>query len=230
MLKAVRFNSLRNAETLAFVSNILDVVKAQNFAFLATVTTDLENAFEAMSSAFKKEMGSMMTTDLKELDKKRDTAIQGILAVSKAYTMHFDENKRKAAEAIVRSIQKYSKNVATLGYQEETSTIRNIINDWGATPTLTAAITLLGISDWKAELKATNDEFDAVYVGRSQSDAQKSMQAPVSDLRKPLETQYQTLANHITAYNITTPSEALTTMTAEVNALVEKYNLAVARR
>ena len=60
--------------------------------------------------------------------------------------------------------------------------------------------------------------------------AQKSLQASVSELRKPVEEAYQTVANHLMANLVVNPSEDLTATVAEVNVLVDKYNLTVQRR
>jgi hypothetical protein len=230
MLKNSRLAVYRNSEVLAFASNVLDVLTARNLAYLSTVQAALQTAHDDMSTAFKKESGSIITEDLKALDKRRDDAIRGIILVARGYEYHFDEATRKAAVAVLRSIRKYSKNVATLSYQAETSTIKNIIADWTNNADLTAAVTLLGLTAWQTELETANNAFDQTYVSRSQSDAQKSLQAPVSELRKPVEDAYQTVGNHLTANLVINPSQDLTETVAEVNALVDKYNLAVARR
>lgn len=230
MLKIARLDRYRNAEVLAFASNVLDVLTARNLPYLVDVQAALQTAQDNMSAAFKKESGSIITEDLKELDKRRDDAIRGLVLVARGYEYHFDTTTQKAAVAILRSIRKYAKNVANLSYQEETSTIKNIISDWTTNADLTAAVTLLGLTAWQSELEAANNSFDATYVSRSQSDAQKSMQAPVSELRKPVEAAYQTVGNHLTANLVINPSQDLTETVAEVNALVDKYNLVVARR
>lgn len=230
MLKSPRLQNYRNAEVLAFASNVLAVLNVQNLEYLADVQAALQMAHDDMSAAFKKEVGSLITGDLKELDKRRDDAIRGLILVVRGYEYHFEEEYRKAAVVLLRSIRKYAKNVATLSYQEETSTIKNIVSDWLKEEDLTIAVNLLGLTAWQTELSKANDDFDATYVSRSQSDAQKSMQAPVSELRKSVEEAYQTVSDHLTANLIINPSSDLTETVAEVNALVDKYNLVVARR
>jgi hypothetical protein len=230
MLKGARFDRYRNAEVLAFASNVLDVLTARNLAYLAAVQTDLQKAHDNLSAAFKKESGNLITGDLKDLDKERDDAIRGITLIARGFEYHYEEDKRKAAAAILRNIRKYSKNVATLSYQEETSAIKNIVTDWTDNTDLKDAVTLLGLTAWQSELESSNKKFDETYVSRSQVDAQKSLQAPVSELRKPLEEAYQTVANHLTANLVVNPSTDLTETVAEVNALIDKYNLTVQRR
>lgn len=230
MLKSSRLAVYRNAEVLAFASNVLDVLKARNLAYLSTVQAALQTAHEEMSAAYKKEVGNLMTDDLKALDKRRDDAIRGITRVAEGFEYYFEEDQRKAAELILRNIRKYSKNVATLSYQEETSAIKNIASDWTNNADLKAAVMLLGLTAWQTELESANNKFDETYVSRSQVDAQKSLQASVSELRKPVEEAYQTVANHLTANLVVNPSEDLTATVAEVNALIDKYNLAVQRR
>ena len=230
MLKTARLSVYRNAEILAFASNILDVLTARNLTYLSTVQATLQTAHDDLSAAFKKETGSTITGDLKVLDKQRDDAIRGIILVARGFEYHYEEATEKAAVLVLRSIRKYAKNVAALSYQEETSTIKNIISDWTDDADLTAAVTLLGLSPWQTALETANNTFDATYVSRSQADAQKSLKASVSELRAPVEEAYQTVGNHLNANLIVNPSTDLTETVAEVNALIDKYNLAVNRR
>lgn len=230
MLNTIKFNLIRNAEVLAFVSNILDVIKGQNIEVLAGVTADLQTAHDNMSAAFKKENNVDMTSSLKDLDTQRDEAIQGIILVLRGYQKHFDKTKRDAADALLRSIRKYSKNVAALSYQEETATIKNIIADWKDNTDLNDGLSLLNLTDWQLELENTNSDFDNLYVGRSQADAQISLKASVSELRPTVEDSYRTVSKHIDANAILNPSEQLTTLIAEMNTLIDKYNTAVERR
>jgi|AntRauTorckE5430_2_1112549.scaffolds.fasta_scaffold11216_2 hypothetical protein len=230
MLKTARLSVYRNAEILAFASNVLDVLTARNLAYLAAVQADLQVAHDAMSDAFKKESGSIITGDLKDLDKRRDDAIRGTVLVARGFEYHYDVPTQKAAVLVLRNIRKYAKNVATLSYQEETSAIKNIVAEWSSNADLTAAVTLLGLTAWQTELETANTAFDATFVSRSQSDAQKSLQAPVSELRKPVEDAFQTVGNHLTANLVVNPSQDLTGTVAEVNTLVDTYNLAVNRR
>lgn len=230
MLKSARFERYRNAEVLAFVSNVLGVLADRNLAYLSTVQADLQTAHDNLSAAFKKETGSTMTGDLKALDKRRDDAIRGIILVVRGFEYHFEEAKQKAATAVLRSIRKYAKNVATLNYQEETVTIKNIIADWANDADLTAAVTLLGLNTWQTELETANSAFDATYLDRTQAEAQKSLTASVSELRPSVEAAYQIVSSHLTANLIVNPSMDLTETVAEVNRLVDKYNLVVKRR
>lgn len=230
MLKTPRLQNYRNSEILAFTSNVLHVLTAHNFPYLSAVQAAFQTAQDNLNEANRKEIGNSITVDLKNLDKQRGNIIRGILFIARGFEFCFKEDKQKAAKAILKSIRKYSKNVAALGYQQETITIKNILEDWDSDSDLRDALSLLALTEWQIELASINQKFNETYINRSQIDAQKSFQAPVSELRKPLEDAYQTIASHLTANSIVNPSTNLTEVIAEINALIERYNLTVQRR
>jgi len=230
MVKSPRFGNYKNSIVLTFVANTLELFNTHKIEAIAALQTQLQTLQQQMAQSFQIDTGSAKTDDLKELDKKRDDAIRGITQVVSGYALHPTEAKSKAGEALLRSIRKYATNIIRLSYQEETAVINNLIDNWTNDATLATAITTLGLADWQTALDQANQEFDTVYVARSQESAQKQTIKSTSEIRKEVEAQYQLTVQHINANVILNPSDALNQLVAEMNSLIDKYNIETARK
>jgi len=171
MVKSPRFGNYKNSIVLTFIANTLELFNTHKIEAIAAQQTQLQALQRQMAQSFQIDTGSAKTDDLKELDKKRDDAIRGITQVVSGYTLHPTEAKSKAGEALLRSIRKYATDIIRLSYQEETAVINNLIDNWTNDATLATAITTLGLADWQTALDQANQEFDTVYVARSQESA-----------------------------------------------------------
>lgn len=230
MVKSPKLSYYKNSIVLTFVANQLDILNTHNLPVIETQKTALKTAYEVMAQSFQKDVGSIKTEDLKDLDKRRDDAIRGITLVASGYELHPNEAKSNAGAAILRSIRKYAKNIIQLSYQEETAIIRDIINNWTKDAQLTAAVATLDLTDWQTELAAANDAFDTMYIDRNKEIANRQAKVSTKEAREAVEQAIQTLWQHLSAHLILNPATALDQLVTEVNQLTEKYNLETARR
>jgi len=225
MLKSPKFGFYKNPLFYTFISNSLALFKTYKIPALKSLTTD----YDEMGKSFQKEVRSMKTQSLKELDKRRDDAIRGMTALVKSYRFHFDPAKNQAGNLLEQSIYKYARSIAKLSYQEETAVLTNLLTDWNQDTALGQAIKVLDLADWKTELETANQEFNHVYLARNKEKAHQESIASVSEIREEVEANYQMLTQHLHAHAILNPSENLTALIAELNMLIEKYNTEVSR-
>lgn len=230
MLNSPKFGLYKNSLCFTFIDNVLELLNKYGIPPLAEQVEALQKVHDQMNVSFKKEISSAKTGDLKELDKQRDRAIRGITILTRSYEYHFEENKVRASDAILRSIRKYAKNIAQLSYQEETGVLQNLIEDWNTETSLQEAIALLGLEAWKKELARANEAFDEMYLARTQESAKKQTIVSTSAIRKKVEEQYEQVEQHILANSILNPSTELTELIGDLNALTEKYNTEASRR
>lgn len=223
-LNAARIDRYSNSEFLTFISNTLEILDTHALAILDTTKASLQSAYDVMDNAFKKDSASLKTKDLKTLDKRRDDALKGIKGLARYYRYHFDESLRDASDAIVRSMDKYNKNIPALRYNRQTAVINSLLDDWATDPTLTAAITLLNLDTWKAELAAANAEFEDAYLGRNQEQALKDAVASATTVRDEVEATYYGLVRRIHSHADINPSPELTALMFELNAIINKNN------
>ncbi|MGB1206806.1 MAG: DUF6261 family protein [Chitinophagales bacterium] len=218
-----RLTRFRNSEFIAFISDVIELTRQTNFAPLAAPFADLETAYANLDMAFKIVQGNLLTQSVQELDAGRDLAIRGIKAITKAYHLHYKETYRLAAAAILQELNKYDRSIHTLSYQAQTATTDSLIKDFDASADLTAALALLHLTEWKAELALLNQAFSQKYLERVQDEAEKE-QEPVRALRPAAITAYESLVRHIEAHHLLTPSDSLKSLIAQLNELIKKYN------
>jgi hypothetical protein len=223
MIKEPRLKTYRNSEFLEFVSSTIELVNRSGLIILDNPKSDLENAYKDLDKSFKASQGSNLTATVQELDARRDDAIRGLRALSKAYTYHFDADKKAAGAALLKTIDKYSGNIAQLNYQAETATLKSLVGDFNNDADLAAAIVTLELTTWVTELNNANVDFETKYLDRVTDTASKQTVA-VREHRPAAIEAYQTLIKHIEANNVLSPSAALTDLIGQLNELVNKYN------
>lgn len=231
MLQKVKETKLRIPESNQFFGDVLGVCKkadpvALNFQaqFLG-----LEESHQELNKSFKKQKASMRTAELALLDARRDDAIICLRKLVDGYTNHHDESKKVAGKLLKLTIDKYGRQISKMNYQAETSVLDNVVVDLEDGGEKAAAVTLLGVSDTVAEIKASNGLFSATFLDRVGEDAAKAMVAS-GELVMECRGKYELLAKHIEANATINPSGAYTSLINELNALIEKFNTLLAIR
>ena len=223
MITEPKLKSYRNSEFLEFISSTIELVNRSGIVALDPPKAALEVAYNNLDNSFKVSQGSLLTATVQELDVRRDDAVRGLRGLAKAYTYHFDTDKKAAGIAIFQAINKYSGNIAQLNYQAQTATLKSLSGDFEDDAVLAAAIVTLDLAAWTAELKNANIDFETKYLDRVTDQANKKV-APVSEQRPAAIEAYNTLIQHIQANHILNPSAALTELIGQLNELVMKYN------
>lgn len=225
MINSIDLAKLRNSEFLQFGTFISDFVVANDPVVLNIVPqhTAFKTILDETAGLFKVEKSSPITQDLILLDERRDKAISGIAGVIGYYGNHFDAATLQAANLLITNLNTYGTGIARLNTQEETSTIKAIVNDWETRPELTAAIAKLGFTMWVAELKAANLLYEQKYFewtveyGSANPETLKQKRSETMDA-------YNELRSYIDANLILHPSAAYSALENGINALIDQYN------
>jgi hypothetical protein len=223
MISEPKLRTYRNDEFIAFMNDTLALLTRANIAALSTAQGELQTAYDALETSFKVSQGSLLTASVQDLDARRDAAIRGIHSTAKAYAFHYDTTMQSAGVAVSKAISKYGSRIAQLNYQAQTATLKSLIKDFEADADLTAALALLNLDTWVAEMKAANIAFEEKYLDRVTDQAGKKV-APVSEQRPAAIAAYDTVVKHIQANEILNPSAALTELQGQLSELVTKYN------
>jgi hypothetical protein len=223
MIGEARVKKYRNAEFIGFMRSTVELIDKYNLTVLAAVKQDLVDAHKNLDLSFKVSSGSRITATVQELDARRDEAITGLTGVCKFYTYHYDPAIKNASALVHKEIMKYGAGVARQTYQSETESLLSLVKDFETDVALKAALTLLGLDAWVAELKAANLAFNEAYLARVGDVAEKKV-APVTDYRPAAVAAYDKLVQHAKAFSIATPSEGLTSFVKELAELERKYD------
>lgn len=190
--------------------------------------TALNAEVASLDAIFKTSQASEITEEVQENDVRRDNAIVGINNVATGYLRHFNTEKQLAAKKIVDNLKVYGSSIDRENYQAQTATINAIVNDWSS-PDFEAALTLLGILDWKVELTNANVKFNQKYMARTQEYAAANPDTLLAK-RKDCNTVYYSLRDRIVAFNTILSTPVLVKTINEINALIEQYTLLLTNR
>ncbi len=218
------FRTYSNSESINFMDNALDIFKKNPLPALRAQVDDLQKQFDLITASFKKELGSAKSVDLKDLDRQRDRATQGIKDIAEAYLYHYEDKYVRAGDAIVRSMNKYAKNITRLGYTAQTTVINNLIEDWDKDTDLQEAIVLLHLENWKGKLNELNETFNATYIARNKEDTEKNKTLSATKMRRGMEDAYREVAKYLNANLILNATPELEAAAAQLNTLIQKYN------
>lgn len=231
MTETVLFKHYRNSEFVQYVKNALAIISSSNPEELKVKEqfNATNNPFQELSSLFKKELGSDITIELQEIDKRRDDALNGINANLESLTYHFKKEIRTSAFELIESIKLHGSGLARLPYQSETSVISSIIRKWQSEEEKKQALQNLGLEEWVTELENANKLFDERFLARIREQA-NDPEITVATLRKETTEAFRTLQEHLDAHALLTSDEKYDKLIKELNTLTESYNQTVLER
>lgn len=170
MVSTPNLEKFRQGDFVQYMNNVLEIVTAARATTfqIAPQRTALEDVTEQLNDAWQPTMGSELTPEIAELDKQRDSVINGFKNMVDSWAVnHFDPDKRNAAYIIADNIAGHGDRIFLMRYQQQTATINAIINDLNNE--LAAHVATLNVTDWVDELTNLNIKFNDKYVARAQA-------------------------------------------------------------
>lgn len=222
---------LRNSEFIRFAKDVVTVctqndppvlkIKDQVGQFAGTI--------DELNRLFKIAQGNVLTAELQAIDERRDKALIGIRLDAESKLYHYSPETVKAAQLVLATYDKYGKSLHRLNYYAETEVVESLSGDFATEPELAAALRLLHLGEWAAELNAANQQFNQTFIARSGSNAARPDGNLVQQRAICFE-QYEVLARHIVAHHTLSPSPAYDKLVLELNDTINGFNLLVAKR
>ena len=231
MINAIDLRTLRNVEFLRFGADFYGLVDAND-----PVVLNIEPQHAAFkikldetTGLYKLEQSSPITQELILEDERRDKATIGISGMIESYCYHFDSATVKAANLLLTSLNLYGRGVAKLNLPSESGTIDAIVKDWENKPELAAAITLLGLAAWVAELKTANLLFEQKYLARTEEYGAANPDTLKSKREETVLAFYE-LRKFLDANSVLHPSAVYEKLINSLNALIDQYNTLLSTR
>lgn len=165
-------------------------------------------------------------TELIDIDTERDKAFTGIKGLLEAYLQHYDEATLNAAKSLLYNLNNYGTGIPRMSYQAETAVIDSMLADWEEDTKLNAAVTALRLSDWIAELKVKNENFNQRYLARVTESAAGSAES-FTEVRDEGTTAYKDMAAHISAHATLGSNKIHKDLEKEISVLAKQYNQTV---
>ena len=225
MIDAIDLMRLRNGEFLQFATNFSALVESNDPIALNVLKqhNNFKVAISVIEPLFKVERVNAFTQQLVLFDERRDKAITGLTTVIDGFCFHFNVLVAQAAKRLAADLQLFGTGVARQNYPAETASINGIISDWETKPELVTALALLGIADWKDELKEANKVFDQKYLERVKEYGATSPDT-LKAKREETTNVYYELRKYLDANSVLHNSPDYEKTIKELNALIGQYN------
>lgn len=196
---------------------------------LEPFVTALENCLADMDAVFRVDKRNRTTLAIAEADAGRDAAITGIRKLAEAYETHYDKTYREAGKLIRRLIDRFGSRVAKMNYVAETQVIETIVNDCETDAAMQAAIALVHATEWVAELKAANTEFNRLFLLRN-ADIAEQPKKNIVTLRAEAVPLFQQLISTTEAFYITLKKKEYLALMKKTDALSKQCNATVPKQ
>jgi hypothetical protein len=171
-------------------------------------------AFDAVLELPRK---NLLTQAIIKADRRRDNAYRHLVERVRIDTRHFKPEKAEAARQVNAILEHYHNPIA-LPYIQASGLLSNLVQDLDE-PVTRARLTLLDIVEWLDELKASNDEFFALFLARSNEQAGTGT-GVTRKARRALERAYRECVACINALVEVEGPEAYAVMIGIINQLV----------
>jgi hypothetical protein len=193
------------------VAAILIMVLMTRFDELLAIESQLVDA----------DKGSPLTDKISEADRRIDRYLVGIFATVNGALHHYDPAVVAAAESIHRRIKTFQGEIEKKSYEEESAAVGILVDDLFSN--YDAQLTLLGLSNWVAQLRDAHNEFDELQRLRNRELAERPQQRLV-DLRKEIDAVYREIVLQIESYSRINGDATVRQFVLELNLEVDYFN------
>ena len=176
------------------------------------------------------------TDTLVQKDNARDNLFRRLKLHLQSAELDPDADVAAAAARCLEAVG--SQNPTTLPYTENTAAVRDIV-DKLESDHYAPSVEQVGAAQLVADLKAANNDFDALYTARADERYARNVSAPdMKVARAAMEAAYADVADIVNALYIQStvlaPDEEtlaeVTAIATTVNALISQYTLVLSRR
>ncbi len=226
-MKTLNLRNLLNAEHLAFMSDVLNVLEALESTYFNELKTQLTQTVAKEELANKEIAKSEHTASLSEMDDKRDALYRGLLHRVKSEEFSPLEEVQKSAQKVMIVVQTYG-NFTKHNYQKETTEIQNFITDLKSEEYV-GAVEGIGLMQWVDWLEEANTAFGDKYTSRRDEYAARP-HYDLKNIRKESDEIFKKIKEVTMALTVVQPSEQLSVFISKVNASIDKWREVLAQR
>lgn len=224
ILKA-NLNNARNAEHYQFHSDVLSIVTEEVAAAqkIESLRSDYVVLFEKENAAFIQNRAYESTKDVEAKDRVRDDLFLYIKQTVDSNLYCPVATKKAAAEKLAYVMKPY-RSANSKAFAENTAQVTNLVADFQSEANA-GYVELLGLTEAVAQLKTANNEFNAVYMGRSGEKLVRASTENMKSIRPKVDTAFRSLSSAINALyqvnSLITRSDATET---ELGGLIDGVN------
>ena len=224
ILKA-NLNNARNAEHYQFHSDVLSIVTVEvaTAQKIEGLRSEYAALFDKENTAFIQNRAYESTKEVEAKDRVRDELFLYIKQTVDSNLYCPVATKKAAAEKLSFAMKPY-RSANSKAFAENTAQVTNLVADFQS-ETYAEYVELLGLTDAVAQLKTANNEFNAIYMGRSGEKLVRASTENMKSIRPKVDTAYRSLASAINAlYQVNSLVTRSESTEAELGSLIDGVN------
>lgn len=226
-MKKIATDRLHNAEYLAMISDILQLIKDSGIGELGDIKDKLVPLVEQLDKGVIQVKKSEHTQKLAQLDKVRDDYLRGLNWFIKA-ELFAPESQHPALAHKVKIVLDSYKNLSKENFRKQSELLDKLIKELRRDDYQTAVQTL-NLTRWLVALESANQNFINLYNKRRDDDASQEV-IQVKQVRQAVDQRYDELVNLLKALQILSPSSELNKLITTINELTDKWQDTLAIR
>lgn len=198
---------------------------------LKAACTTLKQRVAQEDVAFKKQLGSDLTPQIKAADEERDNTLSGIRTLCEAYTKIGTDDQKAGAAVVLKYIALY-KVLGTDSYEDEGIKLQQLCDDSVKVFDFASAVTKCGLTSLFATLKRQNDACRTLINQRNEERAEQDPQA-MNKCRAATDEAYADFTLLLNAYAVVENEEGYSRFNqaiAVINADIDYYKQWVLRK
>ena len=224
ILKA-NLNNARNAEHYQFHSDVLSIVTVEvaTAQKIEGLRSEYAALFDKENTAFIQNRAYESTKEVEAKDRVRDELFLYVKQTVDSNLYCPVATKKAAAEKLSFAMKPY-RSANSKAFAENTAQVTNLVADFQS-ETYAEYVELLGLTDAVAQLKTANNEFNAIYMGRSGEKLVRASTENMKSIRPKVDTAYRSLASAINAlYQVNSLVTRSESTEAELGGLIDGVN------
>ena len=224
ILKA-NLNNARNAEHYQFHSDVLSIVTVEvaTAQKIEGLRSEYAALFDKENTAFIQNRAYESTKEVEAKDRVRDELFLYVKQTVDSNLYCPVAAKKAAAEKLSFAMKPY-RSANSKAFAENTAQVTNLVADFQS-ETYAEYVELLGLTDAVEQLKTANNEFNAIYMGRSGEKLVRASTENMKSIRPKVDTAYRSLASAINAlYQVNSLVTRSESTEAEFGGLIDGVN------
>lgn len=229
---SIPLRQMDKATLLSFMHNVDEKGLAENAAPMRTKLgqfwAPFHEAYVLYDQVFNPSRKTLESEDLKNLDDERDNSLGAYHDAVLGLQRNPNEAKKQAARLLNLNYDTY-KPERSQEYMKETELINQMTTEIRNSQELSAAIQLLGLEDYLADLEQKNQAFADLMKSRTAS-TEGQQKGAVAEARANLEQKYQLFRQMLNVASIYEGDAEYRPFILAVNAEVEHFRQILARK
>jgi hypothetical protein len=227
-IESINYRLLRNNEHQQFHTECKNLIEKYGASALGIgeLYQNYPICINNESEALKKITKSAYTEDLIVADDHRDSIYRGMTDMLQGSANHFRTEIRQATARLQVVFGHYG-NLAIKSYDEETTTINNLISELSSASA--GDISTIDLTEWVAELQAANQAFVSLFQSRYDENTAKT-RLVMRQVREETDNLFRSMVTRINALIIVNGEKDYVAFAKDVNERIDHFRQILLQR